>query len=56
MSISQGQVNKLISSINKKIKKQDVSFVLTAHFALDRLNDLRNVPPYRIIRIRINIE
>ncbi|KAA1150861.1 hypothetical protein [Pseudoalteromonas fuliginea] len=53
MSISQGQVNKLISSINKKIQKKGISFVLTAHFALDRLNDLRNIPPIELSELEL---
>lgn len=51
MSINQGEVATLISSINKKIQKKGMSFVITGHFSLDRLNDTRNNPPITLLEL-----
>jgi hypothetical protein len=53
MPINQGQVSKLVSSINKKIKDRGISFILTTHFTVDRLNDSRNKPPIELSELEL---
>lgn len=56
MPISQDDITTLIRYINRKIRKQGVSFIMTHHFSLDRLNDIRNRPPIELEEIKSILE
>lgn len=51
MSISQIEIDALIDSINKKLEVYKSQFVLTFHFSLERLNDIRNKPPITLLEL-----
>jgi len=48
MPITQQQLNDLETTINARLAAHKAAFVMSMHFASDRVNDARNVPPITI--------
>jgi hypothetical protein len=45
MVINRQEIQKLESDLNKKLLEYNTEFIMTIHFSIDRLNDVRNNPP-----------
>ncbi len=45
MSITNAELNALAARINNKLLKYRAQFIMSVHFSLDRVNDIRNNPP-----------
>lgn len=45
MSISQQEATQFEKTLNNKLQQFGTEFVMTVHFAVERLNDPRNEPP-----------
>lgn len=51
MSITQTDITNLEAQINSQLSRYNAQFIMTVHFSVDRLNDIRNVPPITIAEL-----
>ncbi len=51
MTITQTEISNLEASINDKLAVFKAAFIMTVHFSVDRLNDIRNNPPITIAEL-----
>lgn len=45
MAITQAELTSLQGRINARLAAHKAQFIMTTHFSIDRVNDIRNIPP-----------
>ena len=52
MTINQQEISQLEQYINNKLTVYKTEFIMTMHFSVDRINDVRNNPPITIEELK----
>ncbi len=53
MTINQQEISQLEQYINNKLTAYKTEFIMTMHFSVDRINDVRNNPPITVEELKI---